>query len=209
MPLWEKVKKFFSKPPEEPDLLPEDNISLEAGFLADARKKLQLFDEFVTAAEAKIEQLTEEIEKYEKEEAAFTFLLQQSSKESWNEKNLLLKIERGKVHTANLKRRIEIYNQNIRVYLNLMSKIEEMQAMRLGGLSEEKIQNIWLDFKERTEQYQNLLHTDEAAREPHSFLTEKLSSSLESLKPERAQEKPPERPQLDQVLNPSVEPELE
>lgn len=208
MALWENFKKIFKKRRSgEPELLPDDK-TVEASFLADSRKQLQLFDEHATVAEAKIEQLSEEIDRYEQEDLLSQETLKSCPSNSWLEKNLLLKIERGRVHTENLKRQVEIYNQNIRVYLNLMSKIEEMQAMRLGGLSEDKIQNIWLDFKEKAEQYQNLLHTDEASREPQSFLTEKLVSDLNTLKsPSEPIARKRERAEIDDLLE--LEQELE
>jgi len=123
---------------------------------------------------------------------------------SWHERHLLLKLDRLQLHCGNLKQRIEIYSQNIKVYLNLISKIQDIKAMKMNGLDEPKMEMIWLDFKETLEIYKNKLITEEASIDSEGVTTTGLEDRLLSIKnaiivPE---------PKIPETLKPSAEPIL-
>jgi len=152
-------------------------------FFRDSRLWLQRFDEYITAAEIEIESVSIELDGLISLQDSVTAQLRTLDKSgSWHEKSLLIKLERLNLHGENLKKRIQIYSQNIRVYLNLMAKIQDIQAMKMNGLDEPKISNIWIQFKECLDQYKDRLLAEEAGYHDASVSTEHLDRQLNDLK---------------------------
>ena len=48
---------------------------------------------------------------------------------------------------------LRIYERNMNLHLNLIGKIQQMEAMKLGGVDEAKIDQIVMDFEEKLEKY--------------------------------------------------------
>lgn len=183
------IRRLFKKraPTSTSDLGPEEIESLpsadDATFYRDSKKLLQRFDEYITAAEVESETLSIELDDTLEQESLLVGTLQRLSKPgSWHEQHLLLKLDRLKTHGDNLKKRIQIYSQNIRVYLNLISKIEDMKAMRMNGLDEDKIENIWLEFKETFEEYKRRISSEDVAIEDESVLTHDQERRISELR---------------------------
>lgn len=152
-------------------------------FFRDSKLWLQRFDEYITAAEIEIESVSIELDGLLNLQDSVSAQLKTLNKSgSWHEKSLLIKLDRLNLHADNLKKRIEIYSQNIRVYLNLMSKIQDIQAMKMNGLDEDKISNIWVQFKECLDQYKDRLLAEEAGYHDASVTTEFLEKQLNDLK---------------------------
>lgn len=195
---------------QTPDLTPDYMESLpsadDIAFYRDSKKLLQRFDEYITSAEAEVEILSVELDDCLEQKSLLEKQLKYLNKPgSWHERHLLLKLDRLQLHCENLKQRIEIYSQNIKVYLNLISKIQDIKAMKMNGLDEPKMEMIWLDFKETLEIYKNKLITEEASVDSEGVTTAGLEDRLLSIKnailvPE---------PKVPEALKPSSEPVLE
>jgi len=132
---------------------------------------LQQLDEYITASELESENLSVQLDAILSEQDQIRTKLKELNKpNSWHERNLLLKLDRLVLHGSNLRQRIELFSQNIKVYLNLMSKVEDIRVMRLNGLDTERIQNIWLEFQHSLETYKEKIAT-EAVTETREGIT--------------------------------------
>ena len=181
-------KKIWGESSEDNKVTSEDIQSLpsvdDATFYKKTKLYLQRFDEYITASEAEVETLSIELDNCLEQEENLEIQLKQLNKpNSWQERHLLLKLDRLQLHCGNLKRRIEIYSQNIRVYLALISQIQDMKAMRMyGGVDETKMETIWLDFKETLEKYKNLLMAESATHDSEKVTIESMETRLSELK---------------------------
>jgi hypothetical protein len=69
---------------------------------------------------------------------------------------ILRRIERLGKQRANLERQASIYNENVNLHLNLIAKIQEMEAMRSRGVSEDEIDRLADDMESNVEQYKRV-----------------------------------------------------
>jgi hypothetical protein len=188
MSIWRKIFGLNKKKEKVTDILSPEMIEHlpaadDATFYRDSKRLLQRFDEYITAAESELEELSIELDDILEQNDAITCTIKKISKEgSWHEKSLLLKFDRLTLHGDNLKQRIEIYSQNIKIYLNLISKIQDVKAMRMNGLCEDKIETIWLEFRETVDHYRNRLMTEEAGFESIPISTHKQEQHLKKLR---------------------------
>lgn len=152
-------------------------------FNRESKKHLQRFDEYITIAETEAETLSIELDNCLEQKHSLEIQLKNLNKSgSWHERHLLLKLDRLQLHCDNLKQRIEIYSQNIIVYLNLISKLQDIKAMRMEGLDAAKMENIWLDFKETLDKYKDKIMTEESSTDSESVTTKNLEDRLEKLR---------------------------
>ena len=77
--------------------------------------------------------------------------------------------------------RIEIYSQNIKIYLNLIAKIQDVKAMRMNGLDPDKIATIWVEFKETLEEYRDRVMTEASGFQTEAVTTRQLEERLVEL----------------------------
>lgn len=198
MSLFNKFKKIFTKT-SPPSFKPEDlskevqsliqsqgpsapplqqiQEHLELERIKDSKKLLQRLDELITSAEAEIEILVLDLHKTSQEENQLKIQIKAANEPgSWLERNFLLRLERILLQKNNSQQRLEIYNQNIRIYMNLIARIQDMVAMKMDGISENKIENTWLDFKENLEQYKERVLCGEVSDEEITPIT---STNLE------------------------------
>ncbi|MHA1974473.1 MAG: hypothetical protein ACTSW1_15855 [Candidatus Hodarchaeales archaeon] len=183
--------KLFKKAPkrEDPNLTPEYIESLpsvdDATFYRDSKRLLQRFDEYITSSEAESESLSIELDACIEKQESLKFQLKSLDKpNSWHERHLLLKLDRLQLHSKNLIQRIEIYSQNIKIYLNLISKIQDVKAMRMNGLDEEKIETIWVEFQQTLDQYRDRVLTEAAGFHSDPVTTRELENRLGKLRDE-------------------------
>jgi len=186
MGLWKILGLIFKKE-EEPELTPEYiellPASDDATFYRDSKRLLQRFDEYITSAEAETESLSIELDVcVERQEIIKNELKELNKSGSWHERHFLLKLDRLQLHTENLQQRIEIYSQNIKIYLNLIAKIQDVKAMRMNGLDEEKIETIWLEFKDTLDQYRDRIMSEATGFDSEAITTRELEQRLCSLK---------------------------
>jgi len=220
MGIWNIFLRLFSsksdigKAPLIPELIESLPTADDPVFYRDSRRLLQRFDEFITAAEAESEILSIELDNTLNQEDILRTRLQHLNKpNSWHERHILLKIDRLQLHSNNLKQRIEIYSQNIKIYLNLIAKIQDVKAMRLNGLDQEKIETIWLEFKDTLEEYKDRVTSEEMgfhSEQVTSQLQEKRIAELrkEILPPEKEESVPPEKEEKIEVENTNIRPSI-
>lgn len=188
MSFWNLFRRSPAKS-DKIELTPEyiENLPAvdDATFYRDSKRLLQRFDEYITSAEAESEQLSIELDGcLEQQESLKSQLKTLDKPESWHERHLLLKLDRLQLHGQNLMQRIEIYSQNIKIYLNLISKIQDVKAMRLNGLDEEKIETIWLEFQETLDQYRNRVLSESSGLQSEPVTSRELETRLVKLKEE-------------------------
>lgn len=220
MGIWNIFLRLFSnksdteKAPLIPELIESLPTADDPVFYRDSRRLLQRFDEFITAAEAESEILSIELDNTLNQEDILRTRLQHLNKpNSWHERHILLKIDRLQLHSDNLKQRIEIYSQNIKIYLNLIAKIQDVKAMRLNGLDQEKIETIWLEFKDTLDEYKDRVTSEETgfhSEQVTSQLQEKRIAELrkEILPPEKEESVLPEKEEKIEVENKNNRPSI-
>jgi hypothetical protein len=147
---------------------------------------LQCLDELITSNEADIDKLSSELDKYAVDEEAIKKQVKEvNAPNSWKERNLLLKLERLLIQKQNSQQRLEIYNQNIRVCMNMVARIQDMDAMKMGGINETKIEDVWLDFKTHFEQYKDrILHGEVSEEDSINVTSIALERRLHKLRNE-------------------------
>jgi len=224
MSLFERLfKRRKPKPafdgPITPEMIEDLPSADDAKFYKNSKLLLQRFDEYITAAEAELETLSMDLDDIlEQSDVIKDKILTLNKPASWFERSMLMKLDRLTLLGDNLKQRIEIYSQNIKIYINLISKIQDVKAMRMNGLEEGKIETIWLEFKETMEQYKERINAEEAGFQNESVTTNHLEDRLKKLRKEILSEKeegcsrPAEepdtqadRPPLVEFLNAKVE----
>lgn len=188
---------------------PSPSIEDSTTFYKKSKKLLQQFDEYFTASEAEVESLTIELDTYLEQQSNLEFKLKQLNKpNSWHERYLLLKLDRLHAYSENLKQRIEIYSQNIKVYLNLISKLQNIKAMRMHGISESEMEKIWFEFKDSLEKYKEIIIVESSGNDSEkatlSNLEERLSKLRKTIFPEIKKET--EEPIQEQRIRPPIEP---
>ncbi|MCK6440542.1 MAG: hypothetical protein L6Q71_10145, partial [Planctomycetes bacterium] len=84
-----------------------------------------------------------------------------------------------------LERKADIIDRNLNLHINLMSKIELMEAMEMKGVSPELIDQIILEFTENGEKYRHALSGELGVIEPEkSVLSEKEREELANIEKE-------------------------
>jgi hypothetical protein len=157
--VFKKIASWFKKAESSPHPfeLPID----EEEIFKKSKIILQQLDEYITASEMESENYSIQLDTILAEEEVISIKLKELNKPgSWHERNLLLKLDRLVLHGNNLRQRVELFSQNIKVYLNLMSKVEDIRVMRLNGLETDRIQNIWLEFQHSLETYKEKIATE-------------------------------------------------
>jgi hypothetical protein len=207
------LAKLWGSKNREPDLTPEYIETLPSAdditFYRDSKRLLQRFDEYITAAEAEVEILSIELDDCLDQQSSLEKQLKHLNKPgSWHERHLLLKLDRIQVHCNNLKQRIEIYSQNIKIYLNLISKIQDIKAMRMNGLDEPKMEMIWVDFKETLEVYKDKLMTEEVSDDAEGVTTKNLEDRLTAIKNTVLAPEPPKVPEVSKLSEATITAEL-
>jgi len=91
------------------------------------------------------------------------------------ESTVLRRIERFGKQLQNLERLAAIYNGNVNFHINLIAKIQEMEAMRARGVSEEQIDRLVEEAEENLETYRR----ESLAGESAAQMRESVSHSAE------------------------------
>jgi hypothetical protein len=69
---------------------------------------------------------------------------------------VLRRIERLGKQRANLEKQVSIYHENVNLHLNLIAKIQEMEAMRSRGVGEDEIDRLANDVEVNVEEYKRV-----------------------------------------------------
>ena len=177
MSIFEKLGRIF-KDTALPDETKEVFLNT-----SDTKELLAGLDKLITRNELRLKQLNKELENLEDMEQANVKKIQEGSVSGRAKNNVLRSIKRQRAQLDNLEQRIEIYDRNISVHLNLIGKIQQMEAMSLAGVDEEQIDDIILDFESHFEEYTETLAAAESVtteREPFKSASESELKEIEA-----------------------------
>jgi hypothetical protein len=91
------------------------------------------------------------------------------------EATILRRIERYGKQRGNLEKLVGIYNGNVNFHMNLIARIQEMEAMRSRGVSEEQIDRLVGEAEENLEKYRR----ESLAGESTAQIPDAISDSAE------------------------------
>jgi hypothetical protein len=176
--LLEKLKALFNR----------DEIPDEAKLIFDSAKTpadlLRGLDELLTRNEVEAKELNEEITKTEmlaqdEEDKVRTGNLPERQK-----RQALLHVKRLRKQMDNYEGRLRIYERNMNLHLNLIGKIQQMEAMKLGGVDESRIDQIVMDFEEKLEKYADIMNAAEAHEAKSTVVSAREERELRDLEDE-------------------------
>jgi hypothetical protein len=159
MSIFDKLAKLFKDTP-----LPEETKDIFVN-TSDTKELLSGLDKLITRNELRLKQLNKELENLEEMEQTDVRKVKEGAVSGRSKNNVLRSIKRMRRQLDNLERRIEIYDRNINLHLNLIGKIQQMEAMSLAGVDEEQIDDIILDFESHFEEYTETVAAGETAVE--------------------------------------------
>jgi hypothetical protein len=111
---------------------------------------------------------------------------------------VLRTIKRLRKQIQNVEDRLSIFDKNINLHLNLIGKIQQMEAMQLRGVSENEIDDVIMDFEANFEAYTAAIEAG-ADMEAHVSKIESDEAELDALEKEVLGEK--ERATRDKELD--------
>lgn len=164
--------------------IPDETKSVLEGF-DDARLALKELDRLATQNEMEIERLNREIERLEKMETQQVEKLKEGSVGERSKRVVLRTIQRLRMQMDNLENRITIYENNVRLHLALIGRLQQMEAMELSGVGEEEIDEVLFDFEAALEEYEEKLQAArliETAKAPKETVSD--DDALKSLEVE-------------------------
>lgn len=176
MSIFEKLGRLFKDTP-----LPDETKEV---FLntADTKELLTGLDKLITRNEVRLKGLNKELENLSEMEQAEVKRVQNNEVTGRTKNNALRSVRRIRRQLDNIEQRIEIYDRNISLHLNLIGKIQQMEAMSLAGIDEEQIDDIILDFESQFEEYTETVAASEgaASREPFKSVSDGELAQLEA-----------------------------
>jgi hypothetical protein len=185
MSIFDKLAKLFKDTP-----LPDETKDIFVN-TSDTKELLSGLDKLITRNELRLKQLNKELENLEEMEQADVKKIKEAAVRGRSKNNVLRSIKRMRRQLDNLERRIEIYDRNINLHLNLIGKIQQMEAMSLAGVDEEQIDDIILDFESHFEEYTETVAAGETVVE-HEAMKSTSDEELADLEAEIKGEKEPE-----------------
>jgi len=177
MSFFEKLTRLFKDTP-----LPDETMDVFIN-TSDTKELLSGLDKLITRNELRLKQLNKELESLEEMEQDDVSKIRGGSVSGRTKNNVLRSIKRMRKQMDNLEQRIEIYDRNINLHLNLIGKIQQMEAMSLAGVDEAQIDDIILDFETHFEEYSETVAAGEGAAsesEPFKAASSEELSELES-----------------------------
>ena len=168
---------------------------------------LKGLDKLLTENEVEFKELERELERLEDREKSEMQRVREGAVDGRQKRNTLLQIQRLRKQMDNYESRLRIYDRNMNLHLNLIGKIQEMEAMKLRGVDESKIDRIVMDFEETLEKYNDTMNAAEIAQTTKSTASARDERELAALEREivggeaaaPVREKEPRKP-IDEVL---------
>jgi hypothetical protein len=154
--LLEKLKSLFTR----------DEIPDEAKAIFDKAttptELLRGLDTLLTRNEVEAAELNAEINRVEARALDEEERVRSGDMPERQKRNSLLQIKRLRKQLDNYESRLRIYERNMNLHLTLIGKIQQVEAMKLRGVDEGKIDQIVMDFEEKLEQYGDVMNAAEA-----------------------------------------------
>jgi hypothetical protein len=195
MSIFDKLGKLFKDTP-----LPDETKEIFIN-TSDTKELLGGLDKLITRNELKLKQLNKELEKLEDMEQVVVIKVREGKVAGRAKNNALRSVQRMRRQLDNIEQRIEIYDRNITLHLNLIGKIQQMEAMSLAGVDEEQIDDIILDFESHFEEYTETVAAAEGAAVQHQPFRSASESELAQLEAEiKGEAQPAARSEEEEAL---------
>ena len=174
--LFDKLKALLTRHPVS------DEARVVVQKAGNSRELLHGLDALHTRNEMEFNEVTREIEKLEEIERQESEKVRGGELSKRRKRNALLRIRRLRKQMENLDNRLKIFDRNMSLHLNLIGKVQEMEAMSLRGLDEVQIDKILIDFEEKLETYMDSVASAqvvEESREIPDIATERELREIE------------------------------
>lgn len=142
-------------------------------------------DELITRNEVELRKTRQELARLELSERASIENIKSGRVGEREKEFVLLQIKRTRGQMENLKLRADILNKNIELHLNLVGKIQAMEAMDLRGIEQNVVERVMLDFEEGMEKFRENVTTGEGVTKARNeVLSAKDKDDLRKLEKE-------------------------
>lgn len=142
-------------------------------------------DELITRNEVELRKTRQELARLELSERASIENIKSGRVGDREKEFVLLQIKRTRGQMENLKLRADILNKNIELHLNLVGKIQAMEAMDLRGIEQNVVERVMLDFEEGMEKFRENVTTGEGVTKARNeVLSSKDKEDLRKLEKE-------------------------
>lgn len=178
MTLLERLKGLFAR-----DDVPDEAkaVFAKAKTHADVLRGL---DELITRNEMEANELNNEIVKIEELSREEEERIRAGSLPERQMRSTLLHIKRLRKQMDLYESRLRIYERNMDLLQTLMGKIQQMEAMKLSGVDEGRIDEIANEFDEKREKYEDLITASQAYEAGTVGLSAREDRELSALKAE-------------------------
>jgi hypothetical protein len=192
--LLEKLKNLFNR----------DEIPDETKQIFDSAKTptdlLRGLDMLLTRNEVEAKELNDEITKIEEQCVGEEDAIRAGALPERQKRNALMKIKRLRKTMDNYEGRLRIYERNMNLHLNLIGKIQQMEAMKLGGVDEQQIDKIVMEFEEKLEKYADVMNAAEVHEGKSATFSAKEDRELKTLEAEIVGKRPDAAEQAEKEL---------
>lgn len=176
--LFDKLKELLSRHPVSDETM---KVVQKSG---STRDLLHGLDALHTRNEMEFNEVTREIEKLEAIERQEAEGIRGGELSDRRKRNSLLRIRRLRKQMENLDNRLKIYDRNMSLHLNLIGKVQEMEAMSLRGLEEAQIDKILIDFEEKLESYMDTVASAQVVEESQPITDVATERELQEIEKE-------------------------
>jgi hypothetical protein len=192
MNLLERIKQMIGRTSGEAEQVIKDAHS--------TLEMLDHLDELITRNEVELRKTRQELARLELSERASMENIKSGRVGEREKEFVLLQIKRTRTQMGNLKLKADILNKNIELHMNLVGKIQAMEAMDLRGIEQSVVERVMLDFEEGMEKFRDAVHTGEGVTQTRDdVLTNKDKEELRKLEKEIMGEAPPTRTTDDEL----------
>ncbi|MCC6572844.1 MAG: hypothetical protein IT462_03545 [Planctomycetes bacterium] len=160
MALFDKFKALFKGKEGEAEEAIRDSRS--------TRESLDKLDELITRNEVELRKTRQELARLELQERASVESVKAGKIGDREKEFVLLQVKRTRGQMDALKLRADILNKNIELHLNLVGKIQAMEAMDLRGIEQPMVERIMLEFEEGMEKFREAVNTGETLTKQHA-----------------------------------------
>jgi len=149
------------------------------------REVLDHLDELITTNEVELRKVRNELARMEMSERASVENLKSGRVGEREKEFVLLQVKRTRGQMDSLKLRADILNKNIELHMNLVGKIQAMEAMDLRGIEQSMVEKVMLDYEEGMEKFKESVHAgDGVTKKKEDVLSAKDKEELRKLEAE-------------------------
>jgi hypothetical protein len=154
------------------------------------REVLEHIDDLITTNEVELRKTRNELARLEMSERAAVENVKSGRVGDREKEFVLLQIKRTRGQMDSLKLKADILNKNIELHMNLVGKIQAMEAMDLRGIEQSMVEKVMLDYEEGMEKFREAVHSgEEVTKKKDGVLTARDKEDLRKLEAEILGEK--------------------